>query len=166
RLARHGDAVGSHIGDEAYRLAGDVDALIEALGDTHGAAGAEAELPRRLLLERRGGERSRRIAPDLLPLDGGDGVLRMAEDPVGRGARRRLVGEVVFVEPLAVEMSEAGGEALARRRLELDLDGPVFARLERLDPGLALADEAERHRLDAAGRAAARQLAPQHGREG
>ena len=31
---------------------------------------------------------------------------------------------------------------------------------------LALADQAQRHRLHAAGRAAARQLAPQHGREG
>ena len=39
-------------------------------------------------------------------------------------------------------------------------------RLEDLDLGLALADQAQRHRLHAAGRAAARQLAPQHGREG
>ena len=39
-------------------------------------------------------------------------------------------------------------------------------RLEDLDLGLALADQAQRHRLHAAGRAAARQLAPQHRREG
>src|SRR6185437_8392238 len=38
--------------------------------------------------------------------------------------------------------------------------------LEDLDLGLALADQAQRHRLHPAGRAAAGQLAPQHGREG
>src|SRR5258708_30274136 len=86
----------------------------------------------------------------------------MLEDALGGGARRRFVGNVELVEPLAVEMGEAGGEALARGRLELDLDGPVFAWLERLDLGFALADEAERHRLDAARRATAPQLAPQH----
>src|SRR6185437_8318954 len=80
RLARHGDAVGSHVGDETNRLAGDVDALIEALGDPHGPAGAEPELARGLLLEGRGGEGRRRVAPDLLPLDGGDSVFLMAED--------------------------------------------------------------------------------------
>ena len=56
-------------------------------------------------------------------------------------------------------------ELLAARRQEVDVDGPVFLRLERLDLALALADQAERHRLHAAGRPAARQLAPEHGRE-
>src|SRR5216684_2028297 len=162
RLARHGDAIGPHIGDETDRFAGDVDALIEALGRTHRPAGAEAELARGLLLQRRGGEGRRRVAPDLLLLDRRDDVILVPEDTLGGGARRGLVGDVEFVEALAVEMGEAGGEALARRGRELDLDGPVFARLEHLDLGFALADEAERHRLHPTRRATARQLAPQH----
>src|SRR6266849_5625355 len=162
RLARHGDAIGPHIGDETDRFAGDVDALIEALGRTHRPAGAEAELARGLLLQRRGGKGRRRVAPDLLLLDRRDDVILVPEDTLGGGARRGLVGDVEFVEALAVEMGEAGGEALARRGRELDLDGPVFARLEHLDLGFALADEAERHRLHPTRRATARQLAPQH----
>ncbi len=42
----------------------------------------------------------------------------------------------------------------------------VLARAERLDLGLALADQAQRDRLHAAGASAARQLAPEHRREG
>jgi hypothetical protein len=42
---------------------------------------------------------------------------------------------------------------------------PVFLADEALDLQLAVADEAERHRLDAAGRAGARQLAPEHRRQ-
>src|SRR5262249_48874218 len=87
-------------------------------------------------------------------------------DRVDGGARRALVAEIELVELLAVEMGEARLEGLARGGAELRLDGPVFPRLEGLDLGLALADETQRHRLDAAGRAAARQLAPEHGRQG
>ncbi len=38
------NAVGSHVGDEADRLAADVDAFVEALGDLHRLLGREAEL--------------------------------------------------------------------------------------------------------------------------
>ena len=64
-----------------------------------------------------------------------------------------------FLPAMAVE---AGGELLALGRRQLRLDGPVLLRLEGLDLGLAVADEPQRHRLHAAGRAGARQLAPQH----
>ena len=62
-------AVGAHIGDEADGLAVDVDAFVEPLRDAHGVGGREAELAARLLLQRRGGERRRRIAPGGLGLD-------------------------------------------------------------------------------------------------
>ncbi len=62
-------------------------------------------------------------------------------------------------------MGEARREQLALGGEEVDLDRPVFLRAEQLDLGLALADEAQRHRLHAARRARARQLPPQHGRE-
>src|SRR5262249_49079452 len=82
------------------------------------------------------------------------------------GARRALVAEVELVELLALEVGEARLEGLARGGAELGLDSPVLAGAEGLDLGLALADEAQRHRLDAASRAAAWQLAPRHRREG
>ena len=44
RLAAICHAVGSHIGDEADRLAADVDAFVEALRDAHGVRRREAEL--------------------------------------------------------------------------------------------------------------------------
>ena len=69
RLARELDAVGAHVGDQADRLAVQIDALEQALGGAHGAIGAEAELARRLLLQGGGRERRRRMALDLLLLD-------------------------------------------------------------------------------------------------
>ena len=71
-----------------------------------------------------------------------------------------------LLELLPLQLAEPGGEALARRGRELGLDRPVFAGAEGLDLGLALADQAERHRLHAPGAAAARQLPPQHRGEG
>jgi len=62
-------------------------------------------------------------------------------------------------------MRQPRGEAVARLGLQIDLDAPVFARAKRLDLGFALADQAQRDRLHAAGRAAARQFAPQHRRQ-
>ena len=45
-------------------------------------------------------------------------------------------------------------------RRDRRLNGPVFLRNERLDLGLARADEAQRHRLHPSGRPAAGRLAP------
>ena len=50
-------------------------------------------------------------------------------------------------------------------RPQMGEDRPIFAGDEFLDLELAVADDAQRDRLDAAGRARARQLAPQHRRE-
>ena len=44
-------------------LAADIDALVELLRDAHRLLRAEAELARRLLLQGRGGEGRRRVAP-------------------------------------------------------------------------------------------------------
>ena len=49
-LRRHVDAVGSHIGDEPHRLAADIHAFIEPLGNLHGAGGGKAELAGGFLL--------------------------------------------------------------------------------------------------------------------
>ena len=54
---------------------------------------------------------------------------------------------------------------MPRFGFELDLDRPIFARLKGLDLGFALADQAQRDGLDAAGGTAAGELAPEHRRQ-
>ena len=78
----------------------------------------------------------------------------------------RLVGNVEFFELLAGDRDEARLEGLVLGGGELGDDRPIFLRLELLDFELAVADEAKRYRLHAAGRAGARQLPPQHRGEG
>ena len=63
------DRVGAHVGDQADIALANVDALVELLRQAHRALGGEAELARGLLLQRRGRERRRRVAPALLALD-------------------------------------------------------------------------------------------------
>ena len=70
RLGRQRHRVGTHVGDEADAALADVDALVELLREAHGAPRVEAELARGLLLQRRGGEGRRRVAPALLAVDG------------------------------------------------------------------------------------------------
>ena len=160
RLGRDRDAVGPHIGDQPDRVAVEIDALVEPLRDRHRPGRAEAELARGFLLQGRGRERRKRVAANFAMLDRGDAEPAGLQDRVGGGAGLRLAVEIEAVEPLAVEMRQSGGEALARLGREIDLDRPVFARAERLDFTFALADQAQCHRLHAAGRAAARQFAP------
>ena len=165
RLGRHVDAVGSHISNETDRLAADIDAFIETLRDAHGDRRREAELARGLLLQRRGGEGRVGMALDRLGFDRPDGE--------GRGVERLLevlglfaLADVEAGDLLAVGADEARDEGLAGLGLQMRDERPVFLRDEFLDFEFAVADEAQRHGLDAAGRARARQLAPQHRREG
>ena len=65
----------------------------------------------------------------------------------------------------AVGADQACLEGLGPRRRQSCDQRPVFARDELLDFELAVADEAQRDRLHASGRARARQLAPEHRRE-
>src|SRR5690606_29042620 len=96
------------------RLAREIHAFVEALGDPHGVARAEAQLPRGLLLQRGGGERRERVASRLLALDRYDGEGIAGLEPRDRRPGGSLVGEVELVEPAPVEMGEAGGEAGSR----------------------------------------------------
>ncbi len=66
-------AVGAHIGDEADRLAADVDAFVEPLRHAHGMRRSEAELAACFLLQGRRGERRIGMPLDRLGLDRGDG---------------------------------------------------------------------------------------------
>ena len=77
----------------------------------------------------------------------------------------RAGADVEALELLAVGADQAGVERVAARRRQGRDQRPVFARDELLDLELAVADQAQRHRLHAAGRARAGQLAPQHRRQ-
>src|SRR4029453_8050698 len=65
-------AIGSHVGDEADRLAAQVDALVELLRDAHGATGGEADLARGLLLQGRGREGREGVAAEGFAPDAGN----------------------------------------------------------------------------------------------
>ena len=75
RFLPHIDAVGSHIGDQANRLAAKRDAFIQLLRGPHGAGSAESELAGRFLLHRRRGERRRGAAVYGFPLNRFDRVV-------------------------------------------------------------------------------------------
>src|SRR2546426_1088222 len=150
--------VGTHVGDETDRRAiADRDAFVELLGEHHRFLYRVAELARRLLLQRRGRERRRGIAAALALLNALDGVGGLGErgsDPVGGLA-------VVNFELVTLLLDDLGGERLPRVVRERGLEGPVLLRLERLDLALAVDDEAERDRLDAAGGEAVPDLLPE-----
>ena len=164
RLVGDLHAVGAHIGDEADGLAADIDALIEPLRHPHRMRRREAELAARFLLQRRGGE-------------GGVGVPlhRLGfhrRDCEGRGFQIlleafgvRAGADVEALQLLAVGADEARFEGFVARRRQRRQQRPIFLADEFLDVELAVGDEAQRHRLHAAGRARARKLAPQHRRQ-
>ena len=104
-------------------------------------------------------------APGRLLLDRRD---LEAGRPRPRPWRRRRAASSArsnLVEPLALVLDQPGQERIAAGG-DVGLDGPVFLGPEGLDLDLAVDDQAQRHRLHPAGRARARQLAPQHRREG
>src|SRR5208337_4732402 len=164
RLGREVDAVGAHISDQPDRPVADVDALVKPLGDLHGAGRREAELARRLLLQGGGGERRVGVAPDRPRFDRSDGEFRRLERRL-EGFRLRPGADVEAANLLAVRADEAGGERRVGLRPQMGDDRPVFARDELFDLELAVADDPERDRLDAPGRARAGQLSPQDRRE-
>ena len=109
----HLDAVGAHIGDEPDRLAADVDAFIEALGDLHGLGRGEAELARGFLLQ-----------ASRCGTAGRDGAWpacsrpyrRVKRCPLSAASMARaecLIGDIELAELLAVDGVEPGRERVA-----------------------------------------------------
>ena len=116
RIVREPQGVGTHIGDKTdCALTGDVDALVELLGDGHGAAGSHVQLPAGLLLEGGGGEGGRRLALLFRPADAGDhkGV---GLDVLQDGVHLLLIGKLLFLFALPVvvrlEPAGQGGDAV------------------------------------------------------
>ena len=165
RLVRHADAVGPHVGDQADGFAAHLDAFIELLGYAHGSGRPEAQLARGLLLQGRGGEGRLRIALAALGFDARDGEAACAFQHRHGLLRLGFAVQVELVELAALQVGEPRVEGRGFEGIQGRRDRPVLLRPEGLDLGLPLADQPQGHRLHAAGGAAARQLAPQHGRQ-
>src|SRR5437773_5530843 len=156
----HVQGVGPHIGDESDRHLAERDALVELLREDHRALHREAELARRVLLKRRRGERRRGVPRALVLLEALDDVLRVRE------RRPMLVGRLagVDVELVALVLDHLGGERLTGVVRQERVDAPVLLGLERLDLALAVDDEPQRDRLDAAGGQPVADLLPEERR--
>ena len=164
RFGRHLDAVGSHISDEADRLAAELDALVKLLSHLHGARSREAELGGGGLLKAGGGERRAWIAASGLGFDALDperGAFQHPLDSAGLVA----IADGQTLDLFAVEGGQTSVEGIASLGREMGDDLPIFFRFEPLDLGFPVADQTQGDRLDAARRAGARQLAPQDRRE-
>ena len=98
----------------------------------------------------------------LLGLDVRDRKPRRRHRAFHGRSRRRLVTEAEIREFFVAEVGEPRAEPDSLRRRELGHDRPIFARGERLNLELTLADEAQRNRLHPSRRSRAGQLAPQH----
>ncbi|MFT3772551.1 MAG: hypothetical protein QM820_44740 [Minicystis sp.] len=134
----------------------EIDALVEGLRDLHRPLRPEVQVARRVLLQLRGRVRRRRVALLLLARDLGDAVGRALQI----GAHGRGLLAVGHLDLAAVGGGELGGERLAGRVLQRHADVPVLLGLEGADLALAVDDEAQGHRLHAAGREAEGELRP------
>ena len=166
RFLRDAEAVGSHVGDQSDRTgAVHVDALVELLGDLHGPLAGEPHADRRLLLQRAGLERG-------ISLVGLVGLIDSRDDITGRGqlvadlagvglGTGRKLGAVVFGQSGLKPVGVGLGPGRADRRGDL----PELFGDEGADLAFAVHDQADGHRLDAAGAEVARDLAPKQGAE-
>jgi hypothetical protein len=156
---RHVDTVGAHVSDETDRLAANIDAFIQPLRQSHGVGGREAELAAGFLLQGRGGEGRRRIAPRRLGFHRRDGEARMFEGLL-EGFGFRAGADVEALDLLAVGADKASFKTLFARGRQRCRERPIFARHETFDLELTIGDQPQRHRLHAAGGTGARQFAP------
>ena len=163
RFLAQAQGVGTHVGDQAHRaLAADINALIELLGDRHGAARRHIELAGSLLLERGGRERRRGGTLLVRALDAFDGKHRVSDlrhDGIDLLRRGRLLLFPVFTVVM-------GKKFLLRRRIEkLCVQSPVFFRRKGSDLLFTVIDHARGDRLHTAGAQTPSDLFPQQRRE-
>ena len=164
RRLRQGRRVGAHVGDVAV--------LVEALGDAHRLLRREAQLPARLLLQRRGHERRRRTArvrllvdrrdPELGALERGREAACVVLDQLHDvlGLQRAVAPEVAALcDPRTVDRREPRSEGPG---IECRDDVPVAGGDELPALPFALDDEPRRDRLHAPGRQSLHHLPPEH----
>ena len=171
RSVRQRRRVGPHVGDEAL--------LVQPLRDLHRARRGETELPRRLLLERRGDEGRSWRSPVRLRVDGRDAITRRHKRRrervrpclIQQDRSRRIAENAVGREICAggdaspTDRVEVGGERLVAFGLEPSGEAPPRRRVETHPLPLALDDDARRNALHSSGGQALHHLFPQHRRE-
>jgi hypothetical protein len=159
RLRRDARGVRPHVRDEADLTAvAERLPLVEPLRVGHRLACGEAKALRCFLLERRRGERGGRVLPPLAPLH-----VRHLEGHRGDVPHHPAGGLLGLErERLAVDLVEPGVEGLLVLE-QVRRDGPVLLLHEGADLVLALANEPERHRLNAASREAGSDRLPEEG---
>ena len=165
-LLREIQRIGAHVGDQADCAFTDIDTLVKLLGHPHGLLSAEAKLAGSFLLQGRGGERRRGIAPALLAVHRhyGKFTLRRLLQRALRLAGRLLVREAELLDLGALILHQPARKLLLGM-LQLGVDAPVFPCYESGDFILALANHAKCWTLHAAGRQAGAHLFPQQRRE-
>ena len=170
---RHG--VRAHIGDEADGAFADVHAFIELLREAHGAAGVEAELARGFLLQRRRGERRRRIAAPLLAIDG-EHASEPSASPEAPALRAALISvcstsraEPAFTKLNCSTFVPLYSMSFSGKRCSVCSPSPSSVQYScgtnARDLFFALADHAQRGALHAAGGEAAPHFLPEQRRE-
>src|SRR5581483_4990528 len=167
-LGHAGDVqgVGTHVGDEADRPARpQVHTLVQLLRNGHGALGRKAELAARLLLQRAGGERRRRLTCRAF----GAHVVH----PVG-GALQRFDDTLGVILALGADLLTAALQQLSAEDVllgpfaglsQVSLDRPVFLWLELFNRIFAVTDEANCNGLHPAGAQTTPHLTPQQRRQ-
>ena len=162
RLVGNTQGVGTHIGDQTHgALAGNVHALIELLGDGHGAAGCHVQLAGRLLLQAGGGKGRRGAALLVGALHGFHReplLLQLLHDALGI----RLVLRLVL---FAVHTVVMGGEGRGGVVLQVNVQRPVFLGHEIRDLLFPLRHQPDSYGLDTPCGQPAPYLLPQQGRE-
>ena len=161
-LIGQAQGVGTHIGDETQRaLTCHIHALIELLGDGHGALGGHIQLSGGLLLQGGGGKGRGCGTLLLCPLDTGDGKLL----PLN-GIQHRLYLILIFQFFLFIPAMVMGRKGAGfPDPVQLHIHRPVLFGLECPDLVFPVHHKAGGYRLDAACRQASAHLLPQQGRE-
>ena len=157
-----------------------IDALVQLLGDPHGALGGKAQLARGFLLQGRSRERRGGIAFALLALDPGDA--QSADRRFGRragfgqlgagGGQQRpfhgvgpvAIGDAELSQFFAAIFGQPGAERLSRLGV-IRFQRPILARLKTLDLLLALDDHPQRRRLHPASGQSGPDFLPQQRRQ-
>ncbi len=157
------ERVGTHVGDETHRaLARDVHALVELLGDGHGAARRHIELARGLLLQGGSGERQRGRALLVRALDVRHGKGLVAD--VGDDAVHLLAGGRLDLFAVFSVIVRFKGPVRCFVG-EVSVERPVFLRDKGGDLLLAVIDHAHGDGLHAAGGELRLHLSPEHRRQ-
>jgi hypothetical protein len=135
-----------------------LDALVQPLRQPHGPLHAEPQLPRRLLLQRRGDERRHRVAPLLARFT--ERTMYLRPPVAATMLRRGFLARFRYV--LVVLLGQMGGQHRRLLAVQVDIDDQ-YSRFKGPDLPLAVHNQPQRNGLHAAGRNPRRTLSQSNG---